>query len=383
MGLLMVQNIRSINPDLNVLDSYSKFITILVGENGSGKTKALVNFSKQARMRNQRILSLSNTFYDRFSPASRSQNPIHWNFHHKAPVRSLHEALIKPVEQRERNLERIFKVLDYMGFEENLGISLNPQILHFQRRRASQSFYLEQLWGKLEEEFKRHPNEIIWLHKIAGYKMSSLNILELMKELSEERISFPLIMDFHLIKDGRLIPFKTASSGESTLLTSYAFFVANIQPGALVLIDEPENSLHPRWQHEYCSKLLDMLSLYSPQIIIATHSPVVVSGAQSHGLPIKIFEVDDDQLYPRHVASSIEETLYESFGTLSPSNHFLSEMVARLLDELSQGKLSEREFQQRLTEFENSSYDPTQQEFLKKVRAMGRKVLIENFGRNI
>lgn len=63
------------------------------------------------------------------------------------------------------------------------------------------------------------------------------------------------------------------SSGERQVLTllSYAAFFK----GTTILIDEPELSLHPRWQEIFISSL-DRLMPPDTQIILATHSPSLV-----------------------------------------------------------------------------------------------------------
>lgn len=275
---------------------------------------------------------------------------------------------------REQNLERICKVLFYLGFSSQIGVSIMPlsRIFGGFGRKA---FERNGLIEYLDRELKRQPEGIIWLPGSEGFGMSTLNFLDaLWQEFGRAR-DMPVFLDFHLKKNDIVLPLDQASSGESTLLATYAFIASNIERHSLVLIDEPENSLHPRWQHEYCVRLLDMFYLYSPQIVIATHSPVIVSGAQSHELPVQILEVRGSQLFPMQTTNSIEETLFENFGTLSPSNHFLSEMVAKLLDDLNRRTLTEDEFSNRIDEFESRSYDPTQRAFLKNVRELGRSVL--------
>ncbi len=47
---------------LTMLDPHSHGITFLVGENGCGKSRNLVELEKQARERNQPVLPISNIF---------------------------------------------------------------------------------------------------------------------------------------------------------------------------------------------------------------------------------------------------------------------------------------------------------------------------------
>jgi predicted ATPase len=350
-------------------------VTFLVGENGSGKSTNLVQLAKEATQTGQPVLAISNTVYDRFPRIRGSYSELAGMSQRSLPSRSLgHAILTNDVDRREQNLQRISKVLEYLGFGTDIGISLP--------RWFSKDFLSAQSFSKLDEifsAFRRNADGIVWLRGLeSGYGRSSLNILSELQHDSVLPRRRALPLEFHLRKGDHVLKIGQASSGELTLLATYAFIAANIRENVLLLIDEPENSLHPKWQNEYCLRLLDMFYLYSPQIIIATHSPVIVSGAQGHNLPIRIMEVEGAILTPREVTSSIEATLYESFQTLSPSNHFLSEQVALLLDALSRGALSENDFENKVRNFEKHSYDQAQKEFLFGVRKLGDSV-IEKF----
>ena len=85
-------------------------------------------------------------------------------------------------------------------------------------------------------------------------------------------------------EDGFHTPLADLSTGEKQAVFRGAFLLRRAEdlPGAVVLIDEPELSLHPSWQ-------ANILSYYdgivregdgkSSQVIVATHSPFVVHGS--------------------------------------------------------------------------------------------------------
>ncbi|WP_245337554.1 AAA family ATPase [Shinella sp. HZN7] len=56
--------------------------------------------------------------------------------------------------------------------------------------------------------------------------------------------------------DGEVIELLNASSGELALISSLVFLISSIGQEPVILIDEPENSLHPRWQREYLEKIV-------------------------------------------------------------------------------------------------------------------------------
>jgi len=47
------------------------------------------------------------------------------------------------------------------------------------------------------------------------------------------------------------------------------------QRGKIFVVDEPEISLHPRWQEEFLDGVKDLMRS-DTQLIIATHSPAIV-----------------------------------------------------------------------------------------------------------
>lgn len=84
-------------------------------------------------------------------------------------------------------------------------------------------------------------------------------------------------------QNGLVTDLKRASSGQISIATSLLSLASEIQDGSLVLIDEPELSLHPDWQIRYIDLLLDTFRGYRGcHFLIATHSPLVISELPSH-----------------------------------------------------------------------------------------------------
>lgn len=75
------------------------------------------------------------------------------------------------------------------------------------------------------------------------------------------------------------IPGSYLSSGQWGWLSTLGGLAVEIEDNTLVLIDEPENSLHPAWQQAYVPTLLEILSKYvGCHTIVATHAPLIASG---------------------------------------------------------------------------------------------------------
>ncbi|WP_432793794.1 AAA family ATPase [Escherichia coli] len=75
--------------------------------------------------------------------------------------------------------------------------------------------------------------------------------------------------------DGSWSPIRVLSSGERQLLTML-YAASKMGDDAIVLIDEPEISLHIDWQEDLLKRMLSQLS--GRQIIVCTHSPSIATG---------------------------------------------------------------------------------------------------------
>jgi putative ATP-dependent endonuclease of OLD family len=88
--------------------------------------------------------------------------------------------------------------------------------------------------------------------------------------------------DIKLTKQGTAFLVTAASSGEKELLTYlFSIYALNIRD-ALIVIDEPELHLHPRWQAILLGLFERLSTETRNQFLLATHSPVFVSPASIH-----------------------------------------------------------------------------------------------------
>lgn len=80
-----------------------------------------------------------------------------------------------------------------------------------------------------------------------------------------------------LFTPDREIKLDMLSSGEKHDFIMFYNLIFNNKNGGLVLIDEPEISLHVEWQETYLDKLLAICKMNGLQAIVATHSPNIIS----------------------------------------------------------------------------------------------------------
>ena len=71
------------------------------------------------------------------------------------------------------------------------------------------------------------------------------------------------------------------SSGEQHELVMFYDLIFKVEPNTLVMIDEPELSLHVTWQNKFIDELKEIVAHSKFDVLIATHSPTIV-GQNSH-----------------------------------------------------------------------------------------------------
>jgi predicted ATP-dependent endonuclease of OLD family len=180
--------------------------------------------------------------------------------------------------------------------------------------------------------------------------------------------------EFTLYKETGPVPLKHASSGELSLITSMMFLLSEAQDTKLLLIDEPENSLHPSWQRAYVPFLLDLISYYEMEIYIATHSPLLVTGAQLDELAnLRFIHPQKGEITPPSTAN-IEELLWGQFETMPPASRYLSEMLSSKLDELWSRKTTINETLEFIESVSKASFDETQKNFLSAAQKLAKKI---------
>jgi predicted ATP-binding protein involved in virulence len=102
--------------------------------------------------------------------------------------------------------------------------------------------------------------------------------------LNERRFSFKKIAiskenGFKFTTDqGNLLQLSELSSGEQQEVVLLYELLFKVKAGTLVLIDEPELSLHVVWQKQFLDDLFKIIDLRKINIVIATHSPQIING---------------------------------------------------------------------------------------------------------
>ncbi|MEQ8752939.1 MAG: AAA family ATPase [Coleofasciculus sp. G1-WW12-02] len=76
--------------------------------------------------------------------------------------------------------------------------------------------------------------------------------------------------------DGKFLHPTNLSSGEQHELVLLYELLFKVEPNSLILIDEPELSLHVEWQVQFIKDLQEITQLSNIDVLIATHSPDII-----------------------------------------------------------------------------------------------------------
>ncbi|UYO55692.1 AAA family ATPase [Rhodopseudomonas palustris] len=132
-------------------------------------------------------------------------------------------------------------------------------------------------------------------------KLDSLSKLqariELFIELISQRFSTKSVLvskelGFSISSHGGNVPLDQLSSGEQHQLVLFFELLFELRENALILIDEPELSLHVAWQKKFIADLNRIIALNQFDVILATHSPTLVSRWTE--LVVELGKVDDE-----------------------------------------------------------------------------------------
>lgn len=117
------------------------------------------------------------------------------------------------------------------------------------------------------------------------------------------------------------------SSGQLQIIGTMLSLATMVEDNSLVLIDEPELSLHPSWQLEWLEILSACLKRRKGcHVIVATHSPLIVSNAYERGLQvISLDSTIDEPIVSDKV--SVEEALTQVFSTPVRNSSYLSSVL--------------------------------------------------------
>lgn len=230
-------------------------ITILYGGNGSGKTTALNIIAETLRLERDTLYNRSSFFEDYTKLCSYQ--------------------VFKPIPQTSR-IVTSDDVFDYMLNLRNLNEGIDK------KREVLFKEYLEA--------------------KYAHFQVTSLDDYEQLKNVCDARKK--TTSQSRYVRSRLMRNVREQSNGESGFL----YFTDKICEDGLFLLDEPENSLSPERQLKLLKFLEDSARFFGCQLIIATHSPFILSMRGA-----KIYDFDEKKVDVKRWTELKNVRLYYDF----------------------------------------------------------------------
>ena len=175
--------------------------------------------------------------------------------------------------------------------------------------------------------------------------------------------------------NGQKIKFEDLSSGEQSLYFR-AIYLSKLNPeNSIIMVDEPEDSLHPTWQEQ-------VLKLYqnvgeNNQVIVATHSPQVIGSANPN--EVFLLDIQGNQIeavHPRYTQGHSIKYILKEMGA-DPNDLVVIQKVDAYLELLRKGLAETKEGLAVKADIDAFDLDPNSEEMrrlslsIKRFKAVG------------
>lgn len=275
------------NIDKSIIEGSPPYVTYVVGNNGAGKSRMLAKicelYNSDEQSHVNAILCISNSVTDKFDFRANYKskylgtrsvgNAIFWS--------SLDREVAKQVCAGIKSGKRKY----FSTIQSILGLEF---FITFPRAASKKVLTSEDL-AALVDKRKLKNIKISEKISLAGRRWLARAVCERIDisrvpiDRGRDLIKFlelnPAVLA-EVKKGDKFLRFHDLSSGEQNRISLALKILANATPNMIVLIDEPELSLHVQWQaefHAFLSGITEDLANY--HVVIATHSPVIVSEA--------------------------------------------------------------------------------------------------------
>lgn len=358
---------------------------LLIGENGAGKSRLMAELAQEIAYSEPyaNIITIANTIHNKF-PTLRIKNYFRLpsnKINHVSDV--MIDALSSKKSQFDngKSFEILRRVLAYIGLNSKIEVSFKllnsvdslKKIDSLEYTKSIETYDISKVRAFLSKLPTAENAPGIWssneknprIQMVIDFEYPGID-LETEYLLSVLRLKYHLTklkvlsdVKISLYKHGDKINLNEASSGELTLLTSLSWISMHIDKKAYILIDEPENSLHPKWQREYFKNINDLFYHYQPHIICATHAPIVISGAHSSESEVSIYRTIDGNIkkLADHHSKNIEEILSDVFQMITPESRYFSYLINKLINTALSNNINEAKLYEQLNDFKKITDD--------------------------
>lgn len=325
------------------------------------------------------VIAVSTGRHDRF-PRPRETMSLFERYHYIAPsehgnltslTRSL-TSIISGLDTHHWKFSSLTNIFEYLDFEPILdfNITLDPKFKQYWRKQVSgEQSYID--WGETVDSSNKKlfqdQSIIERLYPILNYinDRKSINYEIDLKYGGRTHHAFDLRDLAFALEQGAVratdltlnlrstktrLRLSQASSGQQCMLVMILGIAGSIQDDALICIDEPEISLHPKWQTDIIGHLQNAFKEYKGcHFVIATHSPQIVAGLTSdNGY---VLSIEERAIYRswEYANRSADFQLAQVFNTPGFNNEYLIRICLMLLSKITNRTALSDEDQQHIS----------------------------------
>lgn len=304
------------NPVLDILknNNFSSKRVYVIGNNGEGKSLLLNELIDHLSLSGISTIGLSFGLTDRF-PFSKEATEEIAQFSYigartaegTVTLRSTNRVLVqymKRIQTEQKRLDVFLSVMGVLGFRHSLFM---VPLAYKNRSLADQPEILSQ---------------VITLTDNAA---ENLDVLD-----GNSHVSYAIAL-MRKSTRAEIVTFEELSSGEQQLLILAVKIIANTSSKSVILVDEPEISLHVSWQRAIPEVFEIISEKLQCSIVIATHSPIVIASAVK--FEDYCFVAQRQTLNPitTHKSQSVDTLLFDSFKTYTHQTRRVHELCAGMV----------------------------------------------------
>lgn len=287
-------------------------------------------------------------------------------------------ALKENMDDRQR--QNLSSILDFIGYDHT--ITLNYSIVlkskkngsvydhvlqHVQKDKEYSKLTSEQRSNKVRELYDFYKNKEFAKQPTYNYDIDiDQNSLAANEDLNYiyKLKQYDLVQAASVVfyKNGKQIASEEMSSGEFAMLSMVlSISTAASDSHTLILIDEPELSLHPNWQMTIIDNLDRALKNQVCHLLIATHSHMLVSDLPMNRSSVSQWEKDKDgnlianRIEENTYGWSAEEVLLKVFKTATDRNRYFGERIAKLLEQMGNDTITKEAVADELDDLQEIS----------------------------
>jgi len=217
-------------------------------------------------------------------------------------VRELHLMLSQKVNEFQSNFQRLDSKLIEMLLD-GAGKEINE--VEYKERAAHLQLLIEELnkFGLTNkqslpayrgENAKMLDVYLIQMEEKLHYYIDLLPLMQLFdknvrqKHFANKTITLSPQHGLRIVSDnGDILSADMLSTGEQNQIVLLYNLIFKTPKGSVLLIDEPEGSLHVAWQNEFVSDMRTIAASKGLQIVVATHSSIIVNNTPEE----KVFDL--------------------------------------------------------------------------------------------